>query len=50
MADEELGLFGEKKHPDPKTAWTFYERGQQFNNQINLYETVKSNENFYVGK
>lgn len=50
MVDEELGLFGEKKYPDPKTAWSFYERGQQFNNQINLYETVKSNENFYVGK
>lgn len=50
MANEELGLFGEKKHPDPQIAWNFYERGRQFNNQINLDATVKANENFYVGK
>lgn len=50
MLDESLSLFGEKGKPDPKTAWNFYERGLQFNNQINLDETVKSNENFYVGK
>lgn len=50
MTDESLNLFGEKKNPDPKTAWNFYERGLQFNNQINLDETVKANENFYIGK
>lgn len=50
MADESLGVFGERKSPDPKTAWNFYERGLRFNNQINLDETVKANENFYVGK
>lgn len=50
MAIEELGLFGEKKYPDPHIAWSFYEKALQFNNQINLDTTVKVNENMYIGK
>lgn len=50
MAIEELGLFGEKKYPDPHIAWSFYEKALQFNNQINLDATVKVNENMYIGK
>lgn len=46
----ELGIFAGKDKPNVKTAWTFYEKGCDFNRQINLDETVKSNENFYVGK
>ena len=45
-----LGIFAGEDKPDVKTAWEFYESGQQFNQQINLEETVKANENFYIGK
>ena len=50
MSDEGLGVFNGKDKPDFATAWNFYEKGLQFNNSINLDETVKSNENFYIGK
>ncbi|MBS7403420.1 MAG: hypothetical protein KIG37_07780 [Oscillospiraceae bacterium] len=30
--------------------WTEYENGKAYNNQLNLDETVKVNENFYIGK
>ena len=41
-----LGLFGLKDEPDVKSAWLVYDKGLKFNNQINLDDTVKSNENF----
>ena len=50
MSDEGLGVFNGKDRPDFATAWNFYEKGLQFNNSINLDDTVKSNENFYIGK
>lgn len=50
MSDEGLGVFNGKDKPDFSTAWNFYEKGLQFNNSINLDDTVKSNENFYIGK
>ena len=50
MNDEGLGVFNGKDKPDCATAWNFYEKGLQFNNSINLDDTVKSNENFYIGK
>lgn len=46
----QLGLFGEKDTPDAHSAWAAYQRGTDFNTQINLEDTVKSNENFYIGK
>jgi hypothetical protein len=48
--DEELGLFAGKNQPDVESAWQCYGRGLQFNNQINLDNTIKSNRNFYIGK
>lgn len=46
MSEEALGLFGGKDRPDFTAAWSFFEKGRSFNNQINLDATVKSNENF----
>lgn len=51
MADSNvLYLFGTSDTPKANTAWTAYERGKSFNNQINLADTVRCNENFYIGK
>lgn len=45
-----LYLFGDSDTPKAGTAWTVYEKGRDFNNQINLENTVRANENFYIGK
>lgn len=45
-----LGIFAGEDKPNVETAWDFYEKGMAFNRQINLDETVKANENFYIGK
>lgn len=45
-----LGIFNGEDKPDVKTAWEFYEKGKEFNDQVNLDETVKVNENFFIGK
>ena len=45
-----LFLFGDSDTPEFDTAWQAYQRGRDFNNQINLENTVKVNENFYIGK
>ena len=45
-----LGLFDGKYEPDPETGWSMYERGVAFKNSINLFDTVRVNENFYIGK
>lgn len=50
MSEEKLGLFNGEDLPNVETAWSFYQKGLQFNNQINLDETVKSNRNFAIGK
>lgn len=50
MSKEKLGLFNGEDMPSVEVAWEFYEKGLQFNSAINLDETVKANENFYVGK
>lgn len=47
---EEKGLFGAKKAPDNKSAWALYEQGLAFNASINHNETVRVNENFYIGR
>ena len=48
--DELIYLFKGHKVPDYKIAWEMYEKGIQFNNQINLDETIRVNENFVIGK
>jgi hypothetical protein len=45
-----LGIFKGEDKPSVETAWGYYENGLRFNDQINLDETVRANENFYVGK
>lgn len=40
----------ENKLPDCGTAWKLYERGLDFNSSINLEDTVRVNENFFIGK
>lgn len=40
----------ESKLPDCGTAWKLYERGLAFNASINLEDTVRVNENFFIGK
>lgn len=45
-----LGLFRGKEKPDKETAWAMFQKALDFNNAINLEETVRVNENFYIGK
>lgn len=48
--NEELGLFEGKAKPEPHSAWSLYEKGLLFNQQINLDDTIRSNRNFFIGK
>lgn len=50
MSDEKLGLFKGEDMPSVETVWSFYEDGLKFNTAIDLDETVRANENFFVGK
>lgn len=50
MNDVKLGLFSGEDKPSKECVWRFYERSLRYNNQIDLEETVRCNENFYVGK
>lgn len=38
------------KMPTHESVWKEYEKGLGFNTQINLYDTVETNENFFIGK
>lgn len=38
------------KMPDFASTWKEYEKGLGFNTQLNLEDTVETNENFFVGK
>ena len=40
----------EQKRQTPETVWAEYKKGVDFKNQLNLYDTVRSNEDFYIGK
>lgn len=42
----------EQKKPkqDFQKVWAQYERGVGFNTQINLNDTVETNENFFIGR
>ena len=46
----DLGLFGGRDMPDVASAWKLYEDSERFNSAIGLYDTVRVNENFYIGK
>ena len=50
MSEHELGLFGKEDRPDHESAWKLYEKGQEFNQSIRLEDTVKVNENFFIGR
>ena len=50
MTGNKLGLFGGKDRPDVESAWKLYEDSEAFNTAINLADTVKVNENFYIGR
>ena len=50
MTGNKLGLFNGKDRPDVESAWKLYEDSESFNTAINLANTVKVNENFYIGK
>ena len=51
MADEmKLGLFDGEDKPTVEWGWKHYEEGVNYNTTLNLQETVKANENFFVGK
>lgn len=40
-----------KKRPQTcQTVWKEYEKGLVYNTQVGLYDTVKTNENFFIGK
>lgn len=45
-----LGLFNGKEMPNKKVGWDFYQKACDYNNSIKLNDTVKVNENFYIGK
>lgn len=50
MSELKLGLFNGEDKPTPQIGWEFYERGLEYNDSINLDDTVDVNENFYIGK
>lgn len=50
MDNESLELFGKKKEPDHEIGWQLYQKSVDFKTSLNLYDTVKVNENFFVGK
>lgn len=50
MSEQKLGLFNGEDKPTPEIGWEFYERGIEYNDSIDLDDTVEANENFYIGK
>lgn len=50
MSDDKLGLFNGEDMPDVRCVWNFYKDGLKFNDAIGLEETVRANENFFIGK
>lgn len=43
-------LTGTGKRPTADMVWKLYEKGLKYNGSINLDETVRVNENFFIGK
>ena len=50
MSEDGLGLFAGKDEPTVEWGWTHYTEAVAYNTTIGLQETVKANENFYIGK
>ena len=50
MSEIKLGLFQGENKPTKKCVWDFYERGRRYNDQLDIDETVRCNENFFVSK
>ena len=46
----EFSIFGENEGPNVETVWKLYQKGRDFNTAINLDDTVRVNENFFIGK
>lgn len=38
------------KKPNVRGVWSRYDKSRQFKDQIGLYDTVRNNENFFIGK
>lgn len=34
----------------PQQIWEEYQKGVSYNSELGLYDTVKQNENFFIGK
>ncbi len=49
-AAEQAGVETAREAVDADKIWREYERGREYNERVGLYETVKNNENFYIGK
>lgn len=45
-----LGLFEGHSLPNYKITWRLFEKGREYNTKQNIEETVKVNENFFIGK
>ena len=45
-----LSLFKGYRMPNPRITFEMYQKGLGLNTQINLDETVRVNENFFIGK
>lgn len=45
-----LGLFAGKDEPTVEWGWSNYTKSVEYNTKLNLQETVRVNENFYIGK
>ena len=50
MNENGLGLFAGKDKPSVEWGWQHYEEAVSYNTGLELQETVKANENFYIGK
>jgi len=43
-------LNGKQKELDPEYGWKLYQKGLDYDRTLNLFDTVKVNENFFIGK
>lgn len=47
---ESLELFGSSDRPTHDIGWKLYQKSVDFKTSLNLFDTVKTNENFFIGK
>jgi len=50
MSGNELGLFAGKDKPTKEWGWSAYTESVTYNTGLQVQETVRANENFYIGK